>query len=114
MQTHNGRNPKVDDMAYMITVLAGPFSLLTAALIALIAATVVTSDTRSKDLMQFATLLFGGGAAVTGTVQPRRSNSTTDVTIDANEFNSTTNVQSPVNRNESASELQGTRNQKEN
>jgi hypothetical protein len=103
VQIHNmqpNNNSKFDDWAFMVSVLAGPFSLLIAAAIALVAAIFVPSDSRSKDLMQFATLLFGGGAAVTGTTQPRRINSSPNVAIEANEFNSTMKTQTPITVNE--------------
>jgi hypothetical protein len=92
MQPQNTPDSKVDDWAYLITVLAGPFSLLIAAVIALVAALAVPQPERAKDLMQFATLLFGGGAAVTGTTQPRRAGSARNVNNDAEKWVNQDNI----------------------
>lgn len=97
MPNKNNNSIDIDDWAYIITVISGPFSLVIAALLALIAAFIPAQPNqadRSKDLMQFATLLFGGGAAVTGTTQPRRRNFSNNVNLEDTSPSDTNNIAS--------------------
>ncbi len=95
----SSNNSKVDDWAYMISILAGPLTLLIAAIIAIVAASpLMQDDSRAKDLTQFATLLLTGGAAVTGTTQPRKTG-TTNVDARGENLNLVGNVEEYTDQN---------------
>lgn len=80
---NNSKHYNFDNWAFLISVLTGPLTLVTACIIALIASSsFVVEEDRSRDLMNFATVLFGGGAAVTGTTQPRKPKSENTVEIE--------------------------------